>query len=138
MSLDFSNTNETFAESTSSGASGRNGDGKPTIRDVPQVTNQGTQDVIVGLGSLPSATSVYTDDASVAANGTSTSLNWDNYAPSSGNLALVEPGETMNRVGFVFRDPPNDLDLTDGTLTFNAVAVDTLHDPAAVRSQYSD
>lgn len=138
VSLDFSNTNETFSESTSSGASGLNGDADTTIRDVIQVTNQGTQDVIVGIGSLPSATSAYTDDGNVAANGNSTSLNWDNYTPSSGNLALVEPGETMNRVGFKFRDPPNDLSLSGGTLTVNAVAVDTLNDPATVRNKYSN
>ncbi|WP_147437703.1 MULTISPECIES: hypothetical protein [unclassified Halorubrum] len=136
--LDFSNTNETFAESSDDGASGINGDADTTIRDVLQVTNQGTQDVIVGIGSLPSATSAYTDDGDVAANGNSTSLNWDNYSPSSGNLALVEPGETMNRVGFIFRDPPNSLNLTGGTLTLNAVAVDSLADPAAVRSNYSN
>ncbi|QSG16014.1 putative trancriptional regulator, ArsR family [Halapricum desulfuricans] len=41
-----------------------------------------------------------------------------------GNLPVVEPGETMNDVGFSFRDPPDDLDLSEATLTFNAIALD--------------
>ena len=43
----------------------------------------------------------------------------------------------MENIGVIFRDPPSDLDLTDATLTFNAIAVDELADPQAVRDNYS-
>ncbi|MFC7069039.1 hypothetical protein [Halobaculum lipolyticum] len=135
VSLDFTNTDESAPEGED-GGSGLNTDADTIIRDVLTVTNQGTQDVIVGVSGLPESMSVYTDDGDVAANGSSSSLNQDSNTPASGNLALVEVGETMERVGVIFRDPPSDLDLTDGSLTINAVAVDSLDDPAAVRSKY--
>jgi hypothetical protein len=129
VSLDFTNTDETDG----AGGSGLNADATTTIRDVLQVTNQGTQDVIVGISGLPDSVSAYTDDGDVAANGNSTSLNADNYDPASGNLALVTVGETMERVGFIFRDPPSDINPSD-PLTFEAVAVSEVGDD--VRSNY--
>jgi hypothetical protein len=130
VSLDFTNTNNS---GYSGGGDGLNKDADTTIRDILQVTNQGTQDVIVGVTGLPPSMSIYTDDGDVAANGNSTSLNQDNYSPSSGNLALVEAGEAMDNVGVIFRDPPNNLSV-DGTLTFNAIAVDEVGN--SVASQY--
>ena len=126
-----------FDEAASTeGGTGLNEDADTIIRDLLQVTNNGTQDVIVGVTGLPESMSIYTDDGDVAANGNSTSLNQDNYAPASGNLALVGEGVTMDNVGVIFRDPPSDLDLDDGSITFNAIAVDELDDPQAVRDQY--
>jgi hypothetical protein len=83
--------------------------------------------------------SIYTDDGSVAANGSDTSLNQDSYDPSSGNLALVEVGETMNDVGVIFRlkgEDASTLEDFSGTLTFNAVAVSELDNPEEVRNKY--
>jgi hypothetical protein len=108
--------------STPANGSGLNENADTTIRDILQVTNQGTEDVIVGVSNLPTSMSIYTDDGDVAANGNSTSLNQDSYGPGSGNLAYVQVGETMEDVGVKFRDPPSDLDF-DGTITFNAIAV---------------
>jgi hypothetical protein len=120
------------------GGTGLNQDAKTIIRDLLQVTNNGTQDVIVGVTGLPESMSIYTDDGDVAANGNSTSLNQDNYDPASGNLALVGEGITMDNVGVTFRDPPSDLDLDDGSITFNAIAVDELDNPSEVRGKYQD
>ncbi|WP_181861731.1 hypothetical protein [Haloplanus salinus] len=131
VTLDFTGDDDT---STDIG-SGLNKDADTTIRDILKVSNQGTQDVVVGVSGLPSSMSIYTDDGSVAANGSSTSLNQDNYPPNSGNLALVEVGEIMSDVGVIFRDPPNNLDFS-GSLTFNAIAVDELSNFDA--SQYPD
>jgi hypothetical protein len=118
ISLDFSGTDE--------GASGLNGDAETTIRNLLQVTNQGTQPVVIGVTGLPSSMSVYTDDSTlnyIQAQGySSSSLNQDSNSPSSGNLPVVEAGETMDDVGVIFRDPPSDLSGT--TLTFNAIALD--------------
>jgi hypothetical protein len=130
VSLDFTETDGP------GNGTGLNEDADTTIRDILQVTNQGTQDVIVGVTGLPESMSIYADDGDVAANGNSTSLNQDSYSPSSGNLALVTVGETMENVGVIFRDPPSDLDLTDATITFNAIAVEELNDPQEVRNKY--
>lgn len=131
VELDFSGTDV--------GGGGLNRNAETIIRDILQVRNQGTQDVIVGVTGLPDFMSIYTDDGSVAANGNSTSLNQDSYDPSSGNLALVEVGETMNDVGVIFRLKGEDasaLEDFSGTLTFNAVAVSELDDPDDVRNKY--
>ncbi|RLM52570.1 hypothetical protein [Halorubrum sp. Atlit-28R] len=131
IELDFSGTDI--------GGGGLNRNAETTIRDILQVRNQGTQDVIVGVTGLPEFMSIYTDDGSVAANGNSTSLNQDSYNPSSGNLALVRVGETMEDVGVIFRLKGEDatpLEDFSGTLTFNAVAVRDLENPGEVRNQY--
>jgi hypothetical protein len=131
VELDFSETE--------TGGGGLNRNAETIIRDILQVRNQGTQDVIVGVTGLPDFMSIYTDDGGVAANGNSTSLNQDSYDPSSGNLALVRVGETMNDVGVIFRlkgEDASPLEDFSGTLTFNAVAVSDLDDPGQVRDQY--
>jgi hypothetical protein len=131
VELDFSETDV--------GGGGLNRNAETIIRDILQVRNQGTQDVIVGVTGLPEFMSIYTDDGSVAANGNSTSLNQDSYDPSSGNLALVRVGETMEDVGVIFRLKGEDatpLEDFSGTLTFNAVAVRDLENPGEVRNQY--
>ncbi|NIB98090.1 hypothetical protein [Halobacterium sp. R2-5] len=126
-----------FDENASTeGGEGLNQNADTIIRDLLQVTNNGTQDVIVGVTGLPESMSIYTDDGEVAANGNSTSLNQDNYDPSSGNLALVGSGVTMDNVGVTFRDPASDLDLDDASITFNAIAVDELANPQDVRGKY--
>ena len=131
VELDFSETDV--------GGGGLNRNAETTIRDILQVRNQGTQDVIVGVTGLPEFMSIYTDDGSVAANNNSTSLNQDSYDPSSGNLALVRVGETMEDVGVIFRLKGEDatpLEDFSGTLTFNAVAVRDLDNPGEVRGKY--
>ena len=133
IELDFSET--------SVGGGGLSRNAETTIRDILQVRNQGTQDVIVGVSGLPEFMSIYTDDGSVAANGSSTSLNQDSYDPSSGSLALVEVGETMNDVGVIFRlkgEDASSLEDFSGTLTFNAVAVRDLDNPGDVRNKYGE
>jgi hypothetical protein len=125
-----------FDENAGVDGDGLNQNAETIIRNLLQVTNQGTQDVIVGVTGLPDSMSIYTDDGDVAANGNSTSLNQDSNDPSSGNLALVEKGETMDNVGVIFRDPPSDLDLDDASITFNAIAVDELDNPSDVRNKY--
>jgi hypothetical protein len=131
VELDFSET--------SVGGGGLNRNAKTIIRDILQVRNQGTQDVIVGVTGLPEFMSIYTDDGSVAANGNSTSLDQDDNDPSSGDLALVRVGETMEDVGVVFYLKDEDatpLEDFSGTLTFNAVAVRNLENPGEVRGKY--
>jgi hypothetical protein len=131
VELDFSETDV--------GGGGLNRNAETIIRDILQVRNQGTQDVIVGVTGLPEFMSIYTDDGSVAANGNSTSLNQDSYDPSSGNLALVRVGEMMEDVGVIFRlkgEEATPLEDFSGTLTFNAVAVRDLENPGEVRGKY--
>jgi hypothetical protein len=119
ISLDFSST-----DSPGNGG-GLNQDATTTIRDLIEVTNQGTQAVVVGVTNLPSSMSIYTDDSQLdyiqAQPYDSSSLNQDNYSPSSGNLPVVGVGETMDDVGVIFRDPPSNL--SDTSITFNAIAL---------------
>ncbi|CAJ51726.2 hypothetical protein [Haloquadratum walsbyi] len=124
---------------TSVGGGGLNRNAETIIRDILQVRNQGTQDLIVGVTGLPEFMSIFSDDGSVAANGNSTSLNQDNNSPSSGNLALLRVGETMNDVGVIFRLNGEDASVLEnfsGTLTFKAVAVRDLSNPDEVRNKY--
>ncbi|WP_229121282.1 hypothetical protein [Halapricum desulfuricans] len=130
VSLDFTNTNETQEGDYSEAGQGLNKDATTIIRDVLKVTNLGTQPVVVSV-SVPSEPnmSVYTDDSELnyieSKDHSSSSLNANVYGGvDGGNLPVVEPGETMNDVGFSFRDPPDDLDLSEATLTFNAIALD--------------
>jgi hypothetical protein len=124
---------------TSVGGGGLNRNAETIIRDILQVRNQGTQDMIVGVTGLPEFMSIFSDDGSVAANGNSTSLNQDTFDPSSGNLALLRVGETMNDVGVIFRlngENASALKNFSGTLTFKAVAVRDLSNPDEVRNKY--
>ena len=106
-------------------ATGVNPNAVTDIESVFIITNQGTQAVVVGVTNLPNSMSIYTDDSQLdyiqAQSYNSSSLNQDNYSPSSGNLPVVGVGETMDDVGVIFRDPPSNL--SDTSITFNAIAL---------------
>jgi len=132
VSLDFTNTDD---EGIDGNGSGVNENSTTVFDDLLNITNQGTQDVIVGHeqsfapakgalyhedyedGAITRVGDVYSGYNSPDNNGT----NIDTIATK--NLPVLSPGDTLEDVGF-FVTPAADpaTDFIDGTITFVAGA----------------
>ncbi|UWG50670.1 DUF1102 family protein [Halalkaliarchaeum sp. AArc-CO] len=123
LTLDFSSTSE--------GGNGLNQNGETIIRDLFEIHNQGTQEVVVGVTDLPDGMSIYADDDDVVPPEGIT-LNQDAQGAGSNNLPRLDAGESLTRVGVIFRvddelgdgGPADALLNFDGTITINAYTED--------------
>jgi len=108
--------------STSEGGLGVNKDATTIFDDLIDIVNQGSQEVLVGVTSLPDGLGVYSegDDASSdsATQNDATAMNFDGPTEPEQKLA---PGERLKNIGIYV----NDTDALDGggTITFRAEAI---------------
>lgn len=125
LSLDFSSTEE--------GANGLNQNADTIIRDLFEIHNQGTQEVVIGVTNLPDGMSIYADEDSGSTPGSAgTTLNQDAQGAGSNNLPRIPAGGSLERVGVIFRvdDELGDGGIADalndhsGTITINAYTED--------------
>jgi len=118
--LDFSNTDESVE---GAGGSGLNNDATTIFDNLLDFTNQGTQDIEVGVvndGSTPG--SFYAENGQGNGQSDNTSFDVDDFG--NGNSAqVIGPGEAIENVGFYITDPEDFSALDDGsfTVTFKAV-----------------
>ena len=123
LSLDFSETTE--------GGDGLNQNADTIIRDLFEIQNQGTQEVVVGVTDLPDGMSIYADEDDVVPPEGIT-LNQDAQGEGSDDLPRLDTGEALTRVGVIFRvddelgdgGPADALEDFDGTITVNAYTED--------------
>ena len=126
LSLDFSETEESGADG------GLNQNADTIIRDLFEIQNQGTQEVVVGVTDLPDGMSIYADEDSEVVGENGITLNQDSTGAGSSNLPRLGVGESLERVGVIFRvdDELGDggvadaLEDFDGTITINAYTED--------------
>ncbi|MES3161238.1 MAG: hypothetical protein PPP55_06665 [Halorubrum sp.] len=121
LSLDFSETEESGAEG------GLNQNADTIIRDLFEIQNQGTQEVVVGVTDLPEGMSIFADEDEVVPP-EGVTLDQDTTGAGSENLPRLGVGESLERVGVIFRvddelgdgGPADALEDFDGTITINA------------------
>lgn len=125
LSLDFSETEV--------GGEGLNQDAETKIRDLFEIQNQGSQEVIVAVTNLPEGMSIYADEDNVVPP-EGTTLNADG-GQSPSNLPNLTPGDSLERVGVRFStDELNDggaadaLENFSGSITIGAYTPDEYND----------
>jgi len=122
LALDFSETEL---------GDGLNQDAETIIRDVFEIANQGTQEVVIGVTDLPDGMSIYADEDDVVPP-EGVTLSQDSTGAGSENLPRLEAGEALERVGVIFRvddelgdgGPADALENFDGSITINAYTED--------------
>jgi len=111
-----------FNEGDDTGASGVNKNAETVFDDLVDIVNQGSQDVLVGVTSLPDGLGVYSEGDDAGSDSETqddaTAMNFDGSTESEQELA---PGERIKNIGIYVTDA-SAID-GGGTITFRAEAI---------------